>query len=228
MTAPDRLMLFAAGKGTRMAPLTDTTPKPLIEVAGRSLLDRALDMARDAGLSRIVVNTHYLGGQISAHLEGQPDIAISDEHDLLRETGGGMKYAIPLLGGGAVLTLNPDCIWTGENPIAALRSAWDPDRMDVLLMLVPLAHAHARLGGGDFGLGADGRLLAQGDFVYGGVSVINSDLVAAVPETVFSLTVPWKKMLENGRAYGLVHGGSWCDVGRPEAIRIAEDLLASL
>lgn len=228
MTGPDRLMLFAAGKGTRMAPLTDSLPKPLIKVAGRSLLDRALDMARDAGVSRIVVNTHYLGGQIADHLTGQADVVISDESDLLRETGGGLKHALALLGDDAVLTLNPDCIWTGSNPLAALRQAWNPQHMDALLMLVPLARARARLGGGDFALDGQGRLQPGGDLVYGGASVIKASKVAQIPGEVFSLTEAWRQMIGQGRAYGAIHSGSWCDVGRPEAIAVAENLLADL
>lgn len=226
MTRPDRLMLFAAGKGTRMAPLTDTIPKPLIKVAGRNLLDRALDMAREAGVGRIVVNTHYLGEQIISHLAGKGDVVISDESDLLRETGGGLKHALPLLAAESVLTLNPDCVWTGPNPLAALSKAWNPQKMDALLMLVPLSRAGARLGGGDFGLDAQGRLRAGGDFVYGGASVINAAQVGQMPEEVFSLTEAWREMIAQGRAYGLVHDGYWCDVGRPDAIPVAEKLLA--
>ena len=120
--APDTMMLFAAGKGTRMAPLTDVTPKPLIPVAGRPLLDHALDLAREGGARRIVVNTHHLGDQIVRHLAGS-GVAISDEADALLETGGGLKKALPLLGDGPVLTMNPDVVWTGPNPVAALRAA---------------------------------------------------------------------------------------------------------
>lgn len=223
--SPDALMLFAAGKGTRMAPLTDRTPKPLIPVAGRPLLDRALDLARAGGVRRIVVNTHHLGGQIAAHLAGT-DIAISDESQALLETGGGLRKALPLLPPGPVLTLNPDCVWTGANPIAALRAAWDGARMDALLMLVPLARAGARLGGGDFALSPDNRLTRKGDFVYAGASVLNPARLAGITGDAFSLNAVWDRILADGRAYGLVHPGGWCDVGRPEAIPEAEKLLA--
>lgn len=223
--SPDALMLFAAGKGTRMAPLTDRTPKPLIPVAGRPLLDRALDLARAGGVRRIVVNTHHLGGQIAAHLAGT-DIAISDESQALLETGGGLRKALPLLPPGPVLTLNPDCVWTGANPIAALRAAWDGARMDALLMLVPLARAGARLGGGDFALSPDNRLTRKGDFVYAGASVLNPARLGGITEDAFSLNAVWDRILADGRAYGLVHPGGWCDVGRPEAIPEAEKLLA--
>ncbi len=223
---PDVLMLFAAGKGTRMAPLTDRLPKPLIPVAGRPLLDHALDLARAGGARRIVVNIHHLGSQIAAHLAGVADVAISDESAALLETGGGLRKALPLLPPGPVLTLNPDCVWTGANPVAALRGAWDGARMDALLMLVPLACAGARLGGGDFALGAGNRLSRKGDFVYGGASVLNTARLAEVEEDAFSLNRVWDRILADGRAYGLVHPGGWCDVGRPEAIPLAESLLA--
>lgn len=222
---PDALMLFAAGKGTRMAPLTDHTPKPLIAVAGRPLLDHALDLARAGGARRIVVNIHHLGDQIATHLEGAADVTISDEAGALLETGGGLRKALPLLPSGPVLTLNPDCVWTGPNPIAALRGAWDGARMDALLMLVPLARAGARLGGGDFTLGSDNRLTRNGDFVYAGASILNTARLAEVAEDVFSLNRVWDRILADGRAFGLIHPGGWCDVGRPEAIALAESLL---
>ena len=223
---PDSLMLFAAGKGTRMAPLTDHTPKPLIPVAGRPLLDHALDMARAGGARRIVVNIHHLGGQIAAHLAGAADVAISDESECLLETGGGLRKALPLLPPGPVLTLNPDCVWTGPNPIAALRAGWDSARMDALLMLVPLARAGARLGAGDFALSPDNRLTRKGDFVYAGASVLNPARLAEVEGDAFSLNRVWDRILAENRAFGLIHPGGWCDVGRPEAIPLAESLLA--
>lgn len=223
---PDALMLFAAGKGTRMAPLTDRTPKPMIPVAGRPLIDHALALARDGGARRIVVNIHHLGQQIADHLAGQPDIAISDESDALLETGGGLKRARALLPPGPVLTLNPDCVWTGANPVAALRAAWDGARMDALLMLVPLARAGARLGGGDFALSAEGQLARNGDLVFGGASVITQHRLDEIDETAFSLNRVWDRILADGRAFGIIHPGGWCDVGRPDAIPLAEAMLA--
>ncbi|SEN45514.1 MobA-like NTP transferase domain-containing protein [Paracoccus alcaliphilus] len=217
------LMIFAAGLGTRMAPLTDTRPKPLIKVAGRSLLDRALEMGRQAGADRIVVNTHYLGGQIADHLAGT-DVAISHEPELL-DTGGGLRKALPLLGAGPVATLNPDVVWTGPNPLATLAQAWRDD-MDALLALVPLAQARARLGGGDFAIDAQGRIARLGDFVYAGAQIIRSDLLADIPDQVFSLNLLWDLLIARGRAFGMVHAGGWCDVGRPEAIAEAEAMLA--
>lgn len=218
------LMLFAAGLGTRMRPLTDSRPKPLIEVGGQTLLDRALDLARDGGAGPVVVNTHYLGQMIAEHLSGQ-DVAISDESDLILETGGGLRKALPLLGQGPVLTLNPDVIWTGQNPIAALRAAWDPARMDALLMLVPLAQARGRVGGGDFSIDAEGRISRRGDLIYAGAHMLNPDRLAGVAEDVFSLNLLWDRLIAEGRAFGVMHPGQWCDLGRPETIPLAEAML---
>ena len=223
--APDTLMLFAAGKGTRMAPLTDRTPKPLIPVAGRPLIDHALALARAGGARRIVVNTHHLGDQIAAHLAGT-GIALSDESAALLETGGGLKKALPLLGPGPVLTMNPDVVWSGPNPVAALRAAWDGARMDALLMLVPPARAEGRIGGGDFALDADGRITRPGALVYTGVQIIRTDRLAEIAAPAFSLNLLWNMMIADGRAFGIVHPGRWCDVGRPDCIPLAEAMLA--
>lgn len=216
------LMIFAAGLGTRMRPLTDDRPKPLIPVSGRTLLDRALDLGRDAGAAPIVVNTHYLGDQIERHLAGQ-EVAISAEPDLILDTGGGLRQALPLLGPGPVMTLNPDVVWTGPNVLSALMAAWD-DRMDALLALVPLAQATARQGAGDFSLDG-GRLSRRGDYVYAGAQIIRTDRLAEIGDAVFSLNRLWDLMIADGRANGLIHPGGWCDVGYPAAIPLAEALL---
>lgn len=223
------LMLFAAGRGTRMAPLTDRMPKPMIPVAGEPLIDRALRLARAAGMGRIVVNTHHLGSQIADHLAGAPDIAISDESDALLETGGGLRRALPLLPPGPVVTLNPDAVWTGPNPVAALLAAWPAAAArgaEALLMLVPAERARAYSGRGDFSLDADGRVSRGGPYVYGGAQVIVPDGLAAVPETAFSLNRLWDEQIARGAAYGLIHPGHWCDVGRPDCIPVAEAMLA--
>lgn len=218
------LMVFAAGKGTRMAPLTDVTPKPLIAVGGQTLLDRALVLARQAGAGPVVVNIHHLGQQIRDHIAGQ-DIVVSDESDLLLETGGGLRKALPLLGPGPVITMNPDVVWTGPNPLPPLLAAWDDARMDALLMLVPISRTHGRTGGGDFSLGSGNRLIRKGDLVYGGVQIIRPDRLAEIDAQVFSLNRLWDLMIAEGRAFGLIHAGEWCDVGRPDCIPLAEALL---
>lgn len=219
------LMIFAAGKGTRMAPLTDTTPKPLIKVAGTTLLDRALRIGREAGAAPIVVNAHYLGEQIHRHLAGS-DVAISDESEMLLETGGGLRKALPLLGDGPVMTLNPDVVWTGPNPLSALNMAWDATRMDALLMLVPHDQARGRVGPGDFSQDHTGRITRRGDLVYAGCQITRTERLAGIGEQVYSLNRLWDQMIEDGRAYGIVHPGGWCDLGRPDTIPLAEAMLA--
>jgi len=217
------LMIFAAGLGTRMRPLTADRPKPLVEVAGRSLLERALDLGRDAGCTPIAVNTHYLADQIAHRLAGK-GVAISHEPGPILDTGGGLRQALPLLGRGAVLTLNPDVVWTGPNPLTALEIGWN-DRMDALLMLVPLDRATARTGGGDFALADRGRITRRGDFVYAGAQMLRPEGLAGIPDRVFSLNLLWDRLIARGRAFGLVHPGGWCDVGTPQAIPLAEALL---
>ena len=221
---PLPLMIFAAGLGTRMRPLTDMRPKPLIAVGGTTLLDRALALGREAGAGPVVVNTHYLGAQIRRHLAGQ-DVRISSEAGAILDTGGGLKKALPLLGAGPVMTLNPDVVWTGPNPLSALQAAWDATRMDALLALVPLAQATARKGAGDFRIEPEGRIARQGDLVYGGAQIIRPDLLASIPDRAFSLNRLWDLMIAEGRAHGLIHPGGWCDVGYPQAIPLAEALL---
>lgn len=226
---PFPLMIFAAGFGTRMGALTADQPKPLIPVAGRALIDHALDVAYDAGAGRVVVNVHYRADQMRAHLAGRP-VAISDESDAILETGGGLRAALPLLGPGPVAVLNSDGIWTGANPLAELVAAWDPDRMEALLLLLPAGDARGHGARGDFQLDRTGRISrGQGgeDHVYIGASVIHPARLAGMTEAVFSLNRPWNEMIAAGTAYGVVHDGGWCDVGHPEGIVEAERLLHS-
>lgn len=218
---PDSVMIFAAGLGTRMGALTRDRPKPLIPVAGRALVDHALDLT--AGLRR-VVNLHYRADMLRAHLAGR-DVAFSDESALLLETGGGLKQALPLLS-DPVFTLNSDAVWTGANPLAALAAAWRPARMEALLLLLPPAAATGYRGAGDFVI-EDGRLRRGPGLVYAGAQIIRTGPVAAVPDAVFSLNRVWDGMIARGTLYGLVHSGGWCDVGRPECIPLAEHLLAT-
>lgn len=221
-------MLFAAGLGTRMGALTTTRPKPLIEVAGKPLIDHALAVADGAGITRIVANSHYLPDQIETHLAPRA-IPVSRETPRILETGGGLKRALPLLGANPVLTLNTDAVWTGENPLSQLLQAWDGDRMDGLLLLLPPAQATGHTGTGDFLMNAAGRLSrargASGP-VYLGAQIIRTDGLAEIGEEAFSLNLLWDRMIATGRLYGLVHKGGWYDVGRPEGISAAESLLS--
>lgn len=219
-------MLFAAGFGTRMGELTRTRPKPLIPVEGRALLDHALDMVAQVAPARVVVNTHYLGDQIATHLAGR-DIALSHEVPDILETGGGLRHALPLLGDGPVFTMNTDAIWRGPNPLALALAAWDAARMDALLVTVPRENAIGHSGAGDFVADAAGRLSRGPGQVYSGVQIIKTDGLLAIPDRAFSLNLLWDKMLAHGRLYGLSYPGRWCDVGHPDGIGQAEDLLSS-
>jgi MurNAc alpha-1-phosphate uridylyltransferase len=220
-------MVFAAGFGTRMGALTADRPKPLIPVAGKPLIDHALGIARAAGAGRIVVNTHYKADQIATHLAGT-GVLLSHEPGPILETGGGLRQALPLLGPGPVAILNSDGIWTGANPLIQLARAWDGDRMDALLLLLPVASAIAQAPRGDFRLDSTGRISrGQGgeDHLYIGASLLNPTHLGGQDGESFSLNRPWNDIIAAGRAFGILHRGHWCDVGRPEGIAAAEALL---
>jgi MurNAc alpha-1-phosphate uridylyltransferase len=219
-------MVFAAGFGTRMGALTAARPKPLIEVAGRALLDHALALAEGQDLARIVVNAHYHAGQVEAHLAGRADVSVSVELPDILDTGGGLRAALPLLGEGPVFTLNSDAVWTGPNPLATLRAAWDPARMDALLLLLPRERAAGHVGPGDFVPAQGGALSRGAGLVYTGAQIVNPDRLAAIPERVFSLNRLWDALIPEGRLHGVIHPGGWCDVGRPGSIPLAEAMLA--
>jgi len=223
---PAALMLFAAGFGTRMGALTADRPKPLIEVAGRPLIDHALDLVAAAGVPRTVVNTHYRADQLAAHLAGRPGIAISHEAPDILDTGGGLRQALPLLASDPVYTLNSDAVWTGAKPLGELACAWDPDRMDGLLLLIDRGRAHGHKGRGDFLPDADGRLARGPGGIYSGAQILKTATLADIPDRVFSLNRLWDRMIAEGRLYGLIHDGGWCDVGHPGGIAEAEALLA--
>lgn len=222
--APRALMLFAAGLGTRMAPLTRRRPKPLVEVAGKPLIDHALDQAAGLGLAPILANTHYLAPMLEAHLAPRGVITLREAE--LLDTGGGLKNALPQLPGEAVFTLNTDAVWTGPSPLATLAAHWDSRRMDALLILVPRDRALGHAGAGDFALEGEGRLARGGGFVYGGAQIIARAAVEAVEGRVFSLNRVWDALAAKGRLCGVIHPGGWCDVGRPQSIALAEALLA--
>ncbi|MGX9356087.1 nucleotidyltransferase family protein [Roseobacteraceae bacterium S113] len=223
----DAALLFAAGFGTRMAPLTDHMPKPLIKVDGTALLDHALALCTALNLPRIVVNTHYRAAQIEDHLKDR-NIALSHEAPDVLETGGGLRHALPLLGPGPVFTLNTDAVWSGPNPLSALRAAWDPARMDALLLCVPLAQTTGHSGTGDFTIAQDGQLTRGGTLVYSGAQIINPASLHDITERAFSLNLPWNEMATRGRLFGLSYTGRWADVGRPDAIKPAEDMLRNV
>lgn len=225
---PEAVMLFAAGLGTRMAPLTDHLPKPLIAVGGLPLVDHALAQVDAAGITRIVVNLHYKADMIRAHLYERPGILFSDETNELLETGGGLKAALPLLGNEPVYTLNTDAVWSGGNPLTELAQEWDPARMDACLLLAHRDTAVGHQGPGDFSLMDDGRITRGGPYIYTGAQITKTDRVAVMPERKFSLNRVWDQISAEGRLFGTPHRGGFCDVGRPDAIALAEAHMAQM
>ncbi len=232
----DTAMIMAAGKGTRMMPLTANRPKPLIEVGGIALLDHVLDHLRDAGVGKIVVNVHYCAEQVEQHLTVSAtdlDVRISDERDLLRDTGGGLVRALPLIPDDPFICVNADNWWTngGENALLQLMAHWDDARMDVLMLLIPLETAYNSQGIGDFNMDADGRLSRrQGDapasYVWTGIQMLSKRLIVDPPADVFSTNIFWDRAIAQGRCIGMVHDGLWFDVGYPAAIAATEAKLA--
>ncbi len=224
MTLHYPVMLFAAGFGTRMGELTKSRPKPLVPVAGRPLLDHAIALVQEASAPRIVVNTHYLGDQITTYLQGS-DIAVSHETPDILDTGGGLKYALPMLGSETVFTMNTDAVWSGPNPLTALQSAWDPEKMDALLLCLPKENALGHKGQGDFI--SDGNSPAERGpgLVYSGAQIIKTNGLFDIPQDAFSLNVLWTRMIEAKRLFVISYDGHWCDVGHPGGITMAEEML---
>ncbi len=222
---PRAVMLFAAGFGTRMGALTRLRPKPLIEVAGKPLIDHALDLARKAAPDRIVANLHYRADQLARHLAPR-GVALSHERPDILDTGGGLRAALPLLGAGPVFTMNTDVIWAGPNPLLLLAQTWDPGRMDALLMCVPAGRATGHSGPGDFAADPHGRIRRGPGLVYGGVQVVKPGGLLDFPQAAFSINLLWDRMQAEGRLFALVYPGRWCDVGHPEGIALAEAMLA--
>lgn len=235
---PGTAMIMAAGLGRRMLPLTALKPKPLIEVAGTSLLDHVLDLLREAGVGRIVVNVHFLADQVEAHLADHArdfEVAISDERALLRDTGGGLVQALPLIADDPFFCVNADnwFVGSGINALVRMAEAWDPAAMDMLMLVVPFAHAGNSQGQGDFDLDAKGRLSREGPkrarpYVWTGIQLLAKHIVTDPPGDVFSTNLFWDRAIARGRCFGLVHQGEWFDVGYPEAIALTEARLASL
>ncbi|QKV20703.1 nucleotidyltransferase family protein [Oricola thermophila] len=232
-------MVLAAGLGTRLRPITDTIPKPLVEVGGRTMLDRSLDLAVAAGVERAVVNVHYLADRIVAHCRGRerPEIVISDETDCLLETGGGVVRALPLLGGEPFLLLNADTFWVemGRSNLAAMIEAFDPARMDIMLMLCRLSDTTGHVGGGDFLVDETGRLMRAADrsdpdaLLYAGASIYNPAIFEGAAAEPHSLNLYYDRAQEAGRLFGhVMEDGHWFTVGTPEALPAAEARLREL
>ena len=235
VAVPSSAMVLAAGLGKRMRPLTATRPKPLIEVAGRTLLDRALDHLVTAGVRRAVVNTHYFADQVDAHIAGRNDldIQLSDERAQLLETGGGVTKALPLLDCDPFYVVNSDNLYVdgSTDTLHQLAQRWDAATMDGLLLLVPLARASGYEGRGDFHMDARGcihRRVEQrvAPYVFSGVQLISKSPFAGEPVEPFSMWRVWDRALAARRLYGVVHQGLWFHVGTPQAVTETEALLA--
>jgi N-acetyl-alpha-D-muramate 1-phosphate uridylyltransferase len=231
---PDTAIVLAAGLGTRMRPLTDVRPKPLVVLAGRPLIDHVLDRVADAGIPRAVVNVHAHADQLEQHLKTRvaPQITISDERALLLETGGGIKKALPLLGGKPFLVHNSDSVWIeGVGPnLLRLFEAWDETRMDCLLMLALGSASVGYSGRGDFSLDSEGRIRRRREqevvpFVYTGVQIVHPRLFADAPDGVFSMNAMWNRAMLQGRASGVRMDGLWLHVGTPEDLGEAERIM---
>ncbi len=217
-------MLFAAGNGTRMRPLTETVPKPLIEVAGKPLLAHAMDQVATMPNLRVVANAHYKADQIEAYFAGS-DVVVNRESPDLLDTGGGLRNALPLLGDGPVFTMNTDAVWLGPSPLDCLARAWDPVRMDALLLGIPLDRAHGHAGHGDFSADPDGRAARGPGLIYSGVQILSTKELLEIEGSVFSLNALWDRLLVRQRVFIQPYPGQWCDVGRPENIAVAEAML---
>ncbi|MCW1918881.1 nucleotidyltransferase family protein [Rhodobacter sp. KR11] len=221
MTFP--LFLFAAGFGTRMGALTADRPKPLIQVAGQTLLSHALSLTEIPQVGLRFINTHYRADQIAQALP----TGVTQVHEpIILETGGGLKAALPLIGDGPVMTLNTDAIWTGANPLQELAEAWR-DNMDGLLLLAPRDKAIGHKGSGDFLMQNNRLSRANGALapIYLGAQILRASRLREIPQTVFSMNLLWDRLIAEGRLYGILHQGGWCDVGHPGAIPQAEALL---
>lgn len=227
---PTMAMVLAAGLGKRMRPITDTLPKPLVGVAGKALLDWALDSLAEAGVGTAVVNLHHLPEQVVAHLAARrhPGIVFSDERAELLESGGGIVKALPLLGEEPFFVVNADTFWidAAEPNLRRLARAWDPARMDMLLMLADMRSSTGHTGKADFLLAADGRLARAGGaadgLIYAGAAIFHPRIFAAAPAGKHSLNVEFDAAIAAGRLAGLTMDGHWITVGTPDAIAQAE------
>lgn len=232
--APRTAMVLAAGLGTRMRPITDTLPKPLVEVAGRTLIDRGLDALAEAGVETAVVNVHHLGDKLEAHLQSRkhPRIRISDERRILLDSAGGIVQALPLLGDKPFALLNADTFWLDrrDNNLLRLFGAWDDSAMDILLLLADPAHATGHTGSTDFLLDGEGRLKradkAPEGLIYAGAAVLHPRIFAGAKPEPHSLNPYFDRAIPNGRLRGVVLDGHWVTVGTPDAIRPAEAAVA--
>jgi MurNAc alpha-1-phosphate uridylyltransferase len=234
MQVPKRAMVLAAGLGTRLRPITETLPKPLVRVAGRPLIDWVLDRLVAAGVERAVVNTHHLAEMIRDHLKNRHDIEILYSHEPeILETGGGIKQALPLLGPGPFLSVNAKILWLNgrKDALERLAEAWDDVRMDALLLLQPTVSAVGYDGSGDFVMAVDGRIRRRREhevapFLFSGVQILHPRLFRDAPDGFFSLNLLYDRAIEAGRLYAIRHDGAWFHVSTPRHLAEVEARLA--
>jgi N-acetyl-alpha-D-muramate 1-phosphate uridylyltransferase len=233
--APHSAMVLGAGLGTRMRPVTDDVPKPLVRLHGKPLVDHVLDRLAQSGIGHAVVNVHHMADKLERHLAGRqrPRITISSERDVLLDTGGGVKNALALLGPDPFLIHNSDSVWiegVGDN-LQRLIQTWEPQRMDCLLMLALGSSSLGYKGRGDFSFEPDGRIRRRREqevvpFVFAGVSIAHPRLFNDTPNGAFSMNLAWNKAILAGRAFGVRMEGIWMHVGSPDALADAEQALA--
>jgi len=233
---PEAGMVLAAGLGTRMRPLTDRVPKPLVRLKERALIDHVLDRIAAAGVARAVVNVHHHADALETHLRQRknPKIEISDERGVLLDTGGGVVRALPKLGSGPFLIHNSDSVWiegVGSN-LERMFASWDGGAMDSLMLLASATTSLGYDGSGDFAMGTDGRLSRRGErqmvpFVFTGVSIAHPRLLEGAPQGPFSLNAPWDAAIDKGRLFGVRLDGLWMHVGTPQALNEAERWIES-
>lgn len=232
---PKTAMVLAAGLGTRMRPLTDDKPKPLINVARKPLIDYALDRFADADVERAIVNVHYLADMMEAHVikRNRPEIIISDERELLLETGGGLKRAREHFVGEEIFCTNTDAILIdgeGREPCQLLSDIWDTERMDALLLLAPIKDTSGYDGAGDFDLAPDGRIEFRSrdtaPYVFTGLQILKTSLLDGAPDGPFSMKRLWDKAMDQGSIYGAIHEGFWMHVGDSAGLEAAEARLS--
>lgn len=232
-----KAMIMGAGFGTRMAPLTNNLPKPLVHLRGKPMIDHALARLREAGVEEAVVNLHYKADLLEAHLADHqnPNVVFSDERDLLLDTGGGVKKARALLGDDPIFTFNSDSVWIEgrRRTLTRMMEMWDPDRMDALLMIASATSTIGEVRRGDFVMDANGALVRReaqtvAPFMYAGVQIIKPQLFDEGPEGPFSTNLIWDQAIERGRLFGLRMEATWMHVGTPEDLADAERFLRDL
>jgi N-acetyl-alpha-D-muramate 1-phosphate uridylyltransferase len=233
----ENAMVLAAGLGSRLRPLTDLTPKPLVPVGGRPMLDYVLDLLVECGVKRLAINVHHHADQMEAYLAARSDldILISDERQQLMNNGGGLVKGLALLPPGPVLVMNADLFWVNEpageaSNLARLVNAFDPAEMDMLMLCAPMDRTIGHNGTRDFHKDADGRLMRyrEGDahpVVYAGAFAVDTAFFADAPDGAFNLNLCFDKAIARSNLHGIDLHGDWITVGSPEGLEDAETFL---